>query len=110
MPLQITQKGPLMTPVIVCDHCAGLISDVKDGNFEWKFETQDEDESPRIAFTHKECCHPFEQQNPGHWYCEELDCLFVYLANSLSLNWDKAKLRASLLAQIGESMSPKRSM
>jgi hypothetical protein len=97
MPIRIIEEGKYCKPVIACDHCGQLITDVRDGNYQWRFDSRGDFPGAAIYFTHKRCCHPFEQCNPGEWGAEELDCLFVYLANNLDLDWEAARTRAWLL-------------
>jgi hypothetical protein len=49
-----------------------------------------------LYFTHKKCYRAFGQSNPGLWGAIELDCLFVYLANNLNLDWKVAKAMARM--------------
>jgi len=102
MPLIIVQKGKYESPTIVCDHCGKAITDVRDGNYQFRFNPGGKiADGGKVYFTHKNCCHSFEQMNPGGWGACELDSLFVYLANSLKLDWKKARERVALLDSIG---------
>ena len=98
MPLRIVKEGQIDKPVIVCDQCGGAITDARDGNYHWR-----SDDAPvggaEVRFTHKNCCDAFDQLNPDCG-AEELDCLLVYLANNLKLDWEAAKRRAALLNSI----------
>jgi hypothetical protein len=100
MPLKILEEDNVGKPVIICDHCGERIANVKDGNYQWRFE-EGGGKATTIYFTHKNCCHPFEKLNPGHWDAMDLDSLFVYLADSLKLDWKSAKTRASFLNRLG---------
>jgi hypothetical protein len=100
MPLRIVEEGRYEKPVVFCDHCGKAITDVRDGNYQWMSDDSATG-GATIQFTHKACCHPFEQSNPGSWGAMELESLFVYLANSLRLDWEGARKRAALLDSIG---------
>ena len=101
MPLRIVEDGRYNKPTIVCDHCGEAITDVNDGNYQWRFDGRGDYPGAAVYFTHKRCCHAFEQANPAPWGAMALDCLFVYLSNSLKLDWEAAKKRAGLLDSIG---------
>ena len=36
MPLVIQVNGPYAAPQVACDHCGELITDAKDGNYQWR--------------------------------------------------------------------------
>lgn len=102
MPLVIKAEGDLSKPVIICDHCRKEISEARHGNYQWRMSESGEGIEGQVYFTHKSCCHAFEEANPGPlWGAMELDCLLVYLSNNLKVNWDKAKAKAALLGLIG---------
>lgn len=104
MPLRMRRDGSLDRPVIVCDHCGLEITDAKDGNYEWQVDPSGQIKDGTIHFTHKRCCHPFEQANGDRlgWLAIGLECLPVYLANNLQLDWDRAKKTARLMALEGD--------
>jgi len=39
-----------------------------------------------MVFTHKACCHAFEQTHAGSWSAIELDWLLVFLKNNLKVD------------------------
>jgi hypothetical protein len=103
MPLRMKWEGGLYRPVIVCDHCGLEISDAEDGNYEWQVEQSGAIVDGTIYFTHKRCCHPFEQANGGRpaWFAITLECLPVFLANNLQVDWHRAEKTARLMATLG---------
>jgi hypothetical protein len=98
MPLSVSHEGPLCRPVIVCDHCGEIIRDAKDGNYMWKPNDHQEREVFRMSFTHKACCHVFEQQRGSGWFAEELAALPCFLLVNLNLTLAKSKAAANLAA------------
>jgi hypothetical protein len=51
-----------------------------------------------IRFTHNACGNAFRRQHRGeHWGAINLDCLLVYLANNLNVNWREAKKTTAFL-------------
>ena len=101
MPLRIVEDGRYEKPTIVCDQCGEAITDVNDARYQWRFDDRGDYPDAAVYFTHKRCCHAFEEANPGPWGAMELECLFVYLSNSLKLDWEAAKGRAGLPDCIG---------
>ena len=92
MPLVIRDDGDIFRPIPVCDYCNEDITDVEDGNYQWPMRDVPGGDMP-IYFTHKRCCHPFEQTHRlvgGPWGAEELKFLLVYLANNTRFSWKKA--------------------
>jgi len=55
-----------------------------------------------VFFTHKRCCLAFEETYGGRsiWGWCDLQCLPIYLAGNLKLNWEHAKETAAMLAAI----------
>jgi hypothetical protein len=103
MPLRIAEVNGQYRPVVICDHCGQSIEDALDGNYEWKIGGDEEDVDEQIYFTHKRCCHAFEQRHRGDsydWGATELTVFPLYLGNSLHLDWDKAWKQAALLANL----------
>ena len=91
MPIAIKLKqGKYYAPVIVCDVCAEIISDARQGNYEWAV-SPDGEHIIGPVFTHKSDCsrlleHIWRQQYPD--YCtmwEGLKALPLYLRNNLKL-------------------------
>jgi hypothetical protein len=102
MPLVIKAEGDLSKPVIICDHCGQEITEASQGNYQWKMSKLGKGVEGVVFFTHKSCCHAFEALNPAPcWGAMELDCLLVYLANNLKVNWEKARKKAARLDSIG---------
>ena len=83
-------------PLVFCDHCGERIKDATDANYMWL------DEGGLVAYTHKACCHAFEEASGRSWGADELACLPIYLGNGLKLDWGKARELASLMASIGD--------
>src|SRR5262249_34946135 len=99
MPLVIQAEGDLSKPIIICDRCGKEISEARQGNYQWRMSASGRGIEGTVYFTHKEGCHTFEQQNPDPlWGAMELDCLLVYLANNLKVDWQKAREKAARLA------------
>jgi len=102
VPLKIVQNGRYDVPTIVCDHCGKAITDVREGNYQFRHGNGGQlADAGTVYFTHKTCCHAFDVASPGVDGACELDSLFVYLADSLKLDWPKARARAALLDSIG---------
>ena len=80
MPLRIVEDGRYNKPTIVCDQCGEAITDVNDAHDQWRSDGRGDYPGAVVYFTHKRCCHSFEQANPGPWGEGESDCLFVYLS------------------------------
>jgi hypothetical protein len=101
MPIVIKLKKERACPVVVCDFCGEEIQDAKQGNAEWKFD-EEKGSGATIFFTHKKCCHTFEQKNSGvHFGAEMLDHFLVFLANNVKLDWEKAREGAQRIASLG---------
>jgi hypothetical protein len=94
MPLRIVSDGGIDRPLVSCDYCRHTIDDATDGNYQWIHG------EGTLYFTHKQCCHAFEQARPGDWSADELQFLPLFLGNSLHVNWKKANSRARLLASL----------
>jgi hypothetical protein len=99
MPLIVDGENCL--PVVVCDYCLRPIPKADDGNYQWRMAYNDTDfDGSRIYFTHKACCHAFEQSHPpaSDWGAMGLDVLPIYLGDSLALNWKAARRLADYFA------------
>lgn len=95
MPLAIRYEHNLCIPTILCDHCGKEIHSAADGNYQWLWS----DKPARIYFTHKACCHPFEERHGGYWGAMDLQCLPAYLVNNLGINWNASKRLANHLSR-----------
>ena len=100
MPLVIHYNGPYAAPQIVCDHCGKMITDATDGNYQWPHEALGEGVTAPMFFTHKTCCHAFEQTHGGDWGAIGLECLPYFLAHNLHVSWRTAQANARLMASI----------
>jgi hypothetical protein len=101
VPLRIQDEGGLDRPVVICDLCGAEITDALDGNFQWAFDDEGRLDGGEVYFTHKRCCHAFEQSNGGGgacWGAIGLECLPIYLGANLRLNWPAAARTAAWLA------------
>jgi hypothetical protein len=88
--------------VVVCDLCGKEITDARDGNCQWPMEAAERPGGAAVFFTHKGCCHAFEEKNRGPlWGAIELECLPIYLGNNLGLDWPQAKRRVALFDSLG---------
>jgi hypothetical protein len=103
MPLIMQDRDGHACPVVVCDHCGERIEDARDGNYQWRMGLRDTDWGSRVFFTHKRCCHAFEQAHPEEgftWGAIELECFPVYLGNNLRLDWEAARRTAAMLGSL----------
>jgi len=96
MPLRIDVTTVGAVPIVVCDECGERIADARDGNYQWLAETEHGALRRHVFFTHKRCCHDFEQGRGGAaaWYAMELVDLLPHLAESLNVDRDEAPGRA----------------
>jgi hypothetical protein len=98
MPLVLTTHEHRDCPEIHCDHCGHPIDDATGGNYQWVREGAGTTQAP-LYFTHKACCAAFEGSRPlpphQSWGAMELDCLFVFLARRLALDWPQASAHAA---------------
>ena len=103
MPLKIETSDFGAAPVVLCDHCGEPIADARDGNYQWLAETEAGAVRHFVFFTHKRCCHAFEQGRGGAaaWYAMELVDLLSYLAQTLGPSRDAAQSRSDLMGRFG---------
>lgn len=89
MPITIFYNKGKCNPLFICDYCQQEIKDATvEGNYIWNLDAE---ESP-IYFTHKKCCHSFEQKYKAiNWGAENLDLLLVYLARNSKVNFKKSE-------------------
>jgi len=77
--------------------------DADHGNYQWEMGG----ELPvngTVYFTHKHCCHAFEESHPGPlWGAEELVCLLPFLAKNLNLKWRKAEQYVRMQVSFGNA-------
>jgi hypothetical protein len=96
----VDEKGR-SCPQVFCDYCQERILTAREGNYQFLMGFKS-GERAEIFFTHKRCCHAFEQTHPApagfFWGAMELKCLPIYLGNTLQLEWKKAKATAKLMA------------
>lgn len=92
MPIVIRHSGQFDVIQVVCDHCGEVIADARDGNYQWKSAGGALPEGGHLYFTHKACCHAFEEANRGDflWAAMELQCLPIFLENNLKLDREAA--------------------
>jgi hypothetical protein len=83
MPLCIIEGRHGAQPTIVCDYCQAPIARGAEGNYQW--QSGADGAAVPMAFTHKQCNHPFEQTHPGPWMAIELEWLLVFLKNTLKV-------------------------
>jgi hypothetical protein len=102
MPLQIHYHEGQFCPVVVCDHCGEVISNAREGNYQWQASLSSEVPPAPIYFTHKHCCRAFEAARGGRalWMSIELQCLPIYLERNLKLDWKKANGLVDLIASL----------
>lgn len=81
-------------PVVMCDHCDTRITQGSDGNYEW----DEDDERPRVYFTHKHCTNSFRVTHPEVTSWGSLTALPVYLARNLQTPWKASKEAAELMS------------
>jgi len=102
MPLRIIERGRHSVPVVICDYCGEEIKTADDGNYQWKGATSAKSPPAEVYFTHKKCCHAFDESHPaGVSDAKELDVLLVFLANNLKVDWEAAQRRALWMDQMG---------
>ena len=102
MPLHIREDKGLTRPIVVCDYCLHEITDAADGNYQWKTDDNGAPTDGAIYFTHKHCCHKFEQTHGDvlQWAAIGLECLPVFLASNLKVDWAKAKQTAAMMGEL----------
>ena len=91
MPWGMKMKGKAYQPIIVCDHCGAEIDATRPGHFLWHHNP---DGTPKgdIFFTHQECSIAFTDRSDNpNWCSKDLECLAVYLLQSLGIGWDDAQ-------------------
>lgn len=95
MPLKIiTDEHGNACPQVFCDWCGQRIERAADGNYQWvMWDNRKVVYEDAPIFTHKRCCWAFEHHNAAphrHFGACDLQCLPIYLANNLELNWVSA--------------------
>jgi hypothetical protein len=95
MPLQIVHKRGRACPVVVCDECGLEIRSARDGNYQWDYLRGGD-----IYFTHKECCHGFEEGRDAMG-AMGFDVLLVFLRNRLRVDMGETAEKAAWMARIG---------
>jgi hypothetical protein len=100
-------EGKVDKPIIVCDHCGAEIAKATDaelrsdgkqaGHFLWSYNP-DGTPTGAIYFTHQECSVAFTQQRQDSLWCsKDLECLPVYLLQSLGISWNDAEKKVQWL-------------
>ena len=81
---------------IRCDECGEVIEE--SGNAEWRHDGSDE----RIYFTHKKCCHRFEEKRGGtaEWYTAELSAFLYNVVWNTRIDWAKARQLSEILVAL----------
>jgi hypothetical protein len=99
MPLVITIEGGVAIPGIRCDFCGDPITEAADGNYVWEHHPDGTLKDGSVYFTHKRCCHAFEQrQSPaGRWGAIDLPWLLVFLKNGLRVDMPRTEALIRLL-------------
>jgi hypothetical protein len=90
-------EGRIDRPVVACDHCGAEIDARRPGHILWHHEP---DGSPKgdIYFTHQECSIAFiDRSDDPNWCSKDLDCLPVYLLQSLGTTWDEVRKKVTWL-------------
>src|SRR5262245_61150818 len=101
MPLVIQFRGPYSAPTIICDHCGKAITRAQDGNYEWSHAAGTaEGQTAPMYFTHKTCCHAFEQAHGGGWGAIGLEALPAFLATNLHIPWSQATAKARQMSRL----------
>ena len=97
MPLLMKMEGKVDKPIIVCDHCGAEIDGKRAGHFLWSYNP-DGTPTGAIYFTHQECSIAFTQQRQDSLWCsKDLECLPVYLLQSLGISWNDAEKKVQWL-------------
>jgi hypothetical protein len=83
-------------PIIICDYCGEPIEDARNGNYQWVLSADYTALGSEIYFTHKKCCHPFEEYSKAvssdkhlMWSSWELRDLPIYLGTNLGIDWSE---------------------
>jgi hypothetical protein len=104
MPLVIQFRGPYASPTIVCDHCGKTIDKAQEGNYQWSHATGvDKGQTAPMYFTHKACCHDFEQAHGvrrWEWGAIGLEALPAFLATNLHIPWSQATAKARQMSRL----------
>lgn len=98
MPIRVLCEGTHEVPVVLCDHCGKSIDSAGDGNYHWRMDVPGDFPGSPVYYTHKNCARTFERNNRGTWGAVPLECLPVFLAHNLQLDWNQAKHRADSVA------------
>lgn len=100
MPIMIQFRGPHAVPQIMCDYCGDLIENAEDGNYQWNHAGGcEEGQLAPVYFTHKRCCHDFEQEEGpcGGWSAVGLQALPFYLVKNLHTTWTKVQASGRMM-------------
>jgi hypothetical protein len=101
MPLVIQFHGYYAAPRVVCDHCGERIREAKDGNYQWsQAEGGADGQTAVMYFTHKACCHAFEQTHGASatWHAIDLEARPYFLMQNLQLSWRAAQAKGRWMA------------
>ena len=98
MPLRMKKAGKVDKPIIVCDHCGAEIDGERAGHFLWSYNLEGTP-TGAIYFAHQqECSVAFTQQRQDPLWCsKDLECLAVYLLQSLGISWNDAEKKVQWL-------------
>jgi hypothetical protein len=104
MPIVIEFTGRYAAPKILCDYCGKVITKAQDGNYQWSHAAGvDEGQTAPMYFTHKACCHDFEQAHGGSsggWGAIGLEALPAFLATNLHIPWSQAAAMARQMSRL----------
>ena len=104
MPIVMKLKDERSCPTVVCDVCHQEIENAKDGNAQWMMGEEGQGDGATLSFTHKRCCHAFDEAALEDGKCpgaEELAHFMVLLSNNTRMDWAKAKRGAAMIASLG---------
>ena len=93
MPIKSKIIDNLHCPIVICDHCGYMITDAKEGNYEWKYNVEFHSESAEIFFTHKRCCRAFEMAHKGDWSWMSIDLVVFPLCLGVNLTVDPKEVK-----------------
>jgi hypothetical protein len=100
--IQIKQRGNLVGPVGVCDHCGEEIADAADASCVWQETLNTKGKTlGTFYFVHYDCDDEFMRsrgEKGKTWSSVELDVWLAYLTNNVKWNGNEARRKAALLA------------
>jgi hypothetical protein len=94
MAIRIVIRRNRARPLVFCDHCGRQIARARDGNYQWRAP------GGAVFFTHKECCHAFEEERGGFWGAFDLQAFPQFLANNLGVKREEVRELLSMVEML----------